>query len=151
MIRGEFQTIDDADDADAPCVSVIVHIPSIGVAGMSVSFLIDTGADRSLIGDRDANRMFRRFGVDPARLRRGPSSQGLGGVAEMRTAEATLRFDDFPITISIDILEPSPDVRFHVPSLLGRDVLAHFALFVEERTRKVLLLEPAEADALGLE
>ena len=72
-------------------------------------------------------------------------------MAEMRTAEATLWFDDSPITISIDILEPSPDVRFHVPSLLGRDVLAHFALFVEERTRKVLLLEPAEADALGLE
>ena len=148
MIRGNFQSI---GGAPAPCVSVTVHIPSIGVAGINVRFLIDTGADRSLIGDRDANYMFRRFNVDSARLRRGPLSQGLGGVAEMRTAEATLRFDDFPITISIDILEPSPDVRFYVPSLLGRDVLAHFALFIEERTRKVLLLEPDEADALGLE
>ena len=69
----------------------------------------------------------------------------------MRTAEATLRFDDFSKNLRIDILEPSPDGQFAVPSLLGRDVLAHFALFVEERTRKVLLLEPAEADALGLE
>ena len=151
MIRGEFRTIDDADDAPAPCVSGIVHIPSIGVREMNVWFLIDTGADRSLIGDRDADYMFQRFNVDSARLRRGPSSQGLGGVAEMRTAEATLRFDDFSKNLRIDILEPSPDGQFYVPSLLGRDVLAHFALFVEERTRKVLLLEPAEADALGLE
>ena len=118
---------------------------------MNVWFLIDTGADRSLIGDRDADYMFRRFGVDPAKLRRGPSSQGLGGVAEMLTVDATLRFDDFSKNLNIDILEPSPGDQFAVPSLLGRDVLAHFALFVEERTRKVLLLEPAEADALGLE
>ena len=118
---------------------------------MNVWFLIDTGADRSLIGDRDADYMFQRFNVDSARLRRGPSSQGLGGVAEMRTVEATLTFNDFSTNLSIDILEPSPDARFYVPSLLGRDVLAHFALFIEERTRKVMLLEPSEADALGLE
>ena len=148
MIRGDFEII---DGSPTPCVLGIVNIPSIGVGEMTIWFIIDTGADRSLIGDSDANRMFRRFNVDPARLRRGPSSQGLGGVAEMRTAEATLRFDDSPIPVSIDILEPSPDIQFRVPSLLGRDVLSHFALFVEERTRKVLLLEPAEADALGLE
>lgn len=37
-----------------------------------------------------------------------------------------------------------------IPSLLGRDVLARFALFFEERTGRVLLLEPSEADALEL-
>ena len=118
---------------------------------MNVLFLIDTGADASLIGDFDAFRMVSDFGVDLTELQDGPSSRGLGGIAATKTAEATLRFGDFPITISIDILEPSSETHFAVPSLLGRDVLAHFALFVEERTRKVLLLEPAEADALGLE
>ena len=51
----------------------------------------------------------------------------------------------------MEILEPPPDARLAIPSLLGRDILSNFALFIEERTDKVLLLEPAEADALGLE
>ena len=146
MIRGSFQPL---GGAPAPCVSARVHIPDVGE--MSVLFLVDTGADRSLIGDGDARRMFRRFNIDPAILPEGPASQGLGGVVEMRTAEATLQFGNYLITLSIDILEPPADMRFAIPSLLGRDVLSNFALFIEERTDKVLLLEPAEADALGLE
>ena len=35
-----------------------------------------------------------------------------------------------------------------VPSLLGRDLLAHFALFMGEHTGRVLLLEPDEANQL---
>ncbi len=35
-----------------------------------------------------------------------------------------------------------------VPSLLGRDLLAHFALFMEEQTGHVLLLEPGEVNQL---
>ena len=145
MIRGSFLPI---YGALAPCVSARVHIA--GVGEMSVRFLVDTGADRSLIGDGDAARMFRRFNADPARLEKGPDSQGLGGVVEMRIAEATLRFGDVSAMLDIDILEPTPDMQFPIPSLLGRDVLSQFALFVEERTNKVLLLEPAESDALGL-
>ena len=119
---------------------------------MNVLFLIDTGADTSLIGDFDAFRMVSDFNVDLTDLQDGPSSRGLGGIAATKTAaDATLRLDDFSTNLRIDILEPSSETHFAVPSLLGRDVLAHFALFVEERTRKVLLLEPAEADALGLE
>lgn len=33
-----------------------------------------------------------------------------------------------------------------MPSVLGRDILSRFALFMEERTQRVLLLEPDEAD-----
>ena len=45
---------------------------------------------------------------------------------------------------------PVPETPHPIPSLLGRDVLSHFALFLEERTGRVLLLEPHEADALPL-
>ena len=114
-------------------------------------FLIDTGADTSLIGDFDASRMVSDFGVDLTDLQSGAPSGGIGGIVATRTAEATLSIGDFTKDLRIDILEPSSETHFAVPSLLGRDVLAHFALFVEERTRKVLLLEPSEADALGLE
>ena len=118
---------------------------------MNVLFLIDTGADTSLIGDFDAFRMVRDFGVDLTDLPIGTPSEGIGGVVATRTAMSTLTVDDFTRNLRIDILEPSSETHFSVPSLLGRDILSHFALFVEERTRKVLLLEPAEADALGLE
>lgn len=36
-----------------------------------------------------------------------------------------------------------------MPSILGRDVLSRFALVMEERTNRVLLLEPEEADRVN--
>lgn len=151
MIRGYFQPADA--ESLRPYVSALLYIPEVDVSGMNTQFLIDTGASRSIIGDGDAARMVEDYGVDPAKLPEGTPSAGIGGVTETRTVEATLHFEDFPIAIdlNITILEPSDERPYGIPSLLGRDVLAHFALFIEERTRKVLLLEPAEADALGLE
>ena len=141
------------EDTLRPYVSALLYIPEVDVAGMDTRFLIDTGAGRSFIGDGDAAKMFGDYGVDPANLPKGTPSEGIGGVTETRTVAATLHFDNFPTVIDLDIniLEPSNESLNEIPSLLGRDVLSHFALFVEERTRKVLLLEPAEADALGLE
>ena len=150
MLTGYFQLQDDIPNP-RPYVSGFIDVPAVGVIGMRVEFLIDTGADTSLIGDFDASRMVRNFGADLTSLQDGPSSLGLGGIAATKTADATLRIGDFTKDLRIDILEPSSETHFAVPSLLGRDVLAHFALFVEERTRKVLLLEPDEADELGLE
>ena len=83
-------------------------------------------------------------------LDEGLPSQGIGGVVATREVQATLGLDDFSISISLDILEPTPGQPPSVPSLLGRDVLSHFALFMEDRTNRVLLLEPHEADRLGL-
>ena len=128
-----------------------VDIPAIGVVEMQVEFLIDTGADRSIIGSFDASRMVDEFGVDLADLQDGPPGGGIGGVVATKTAEVALAFGAFSQNMRMEILAPSPDAHFAIPSLLGRDVLSQFALFIEERTDKVLLLEPAEADALGLE
>ena len=48
------------------------------------------------------------------------------------------------------ILEPIPGKLLPIPSLPGRDILSRFALYMEERTGRVLLLEPAEAESLTL-
>ena len=149
MIRG-FLKRRGYPNSPPPYVTGFVDIPAAGVDGMPVEFLIDTGADRSIIGSSDASRMVENFGVDFANLRDGPRSRGIGGTVATKTAEVGLKFDDFLKNMRIEILEPPPDARFAIPSLLGRDILSQFALFVEERTDKVLLLEPAEADALGL-
>ncbi len=47
-----------------------------------------------------------------------------------------------PLTLTL--LEPEPGNISPLPSLLGRDILSHFALFMEERTGQLLLLEPHE-------
>ena len=150
MIRG-FLKRRGYPNSPPPYVTGFVDMPDVGVAGMQIEFLIDTGADRSLIGSFDAPRIVERFGVDLANLQDARTAKGVGGFTKTRSAAATLRIEDFSINLNLDILEPPADTRFAIPSLLSRDVLSQFALFIEERTDKVLLLEPAESDALGLE
>ena len=150
MLAGYFSILEDRLPNPPAYLSVLVDIPAAGVAGMQVEFLIDTGADRSIIGDFDASRMVEDYGADLTNLRGGRPTRGLGGFISTLAAESTLEIDDFSKDIRLDILAPSPETYLGVPSLLGRDVLSQFALFIEERTNKVLLLEPSEADALGL-
>lgn len=82
-----------------PFILAHVSVPSESVAD-NINFLVDTGADGTLLAPSDATRLR----INVARLPPGPSS----------------------------------------------NILAHFALFYEERTGRVLLLMPSEADALGL-
>jgi len=69
-------------------------------------------------------------------------------------ADAQMMLGHLTFALALRVLVPTiADQRQALtimPSLLGRDVLAHFALFFEQRTGRVLLLEPAEADALDL-
>ena len=150
MLTGYFPILGNRLNRPA-YLSVLVDVPAAGVAGMQVEFLIDTGADRSIIGDFDAFRMIEDYGADLTNLQVGQRTRGLGGISATLTAGATLKIGGFSKDMRLDILAPSSETYLGVPSLLGRDVLSQFALFVEERTDRVLLLEPAEADALGLE
>ena len=150
MLTGYFSPTENIPNP-RPYLTGSIDIPAVGLVEMRVDFLIDTGADRSIIGSFDAARMVGDFGVDLTDLQDGPRGRGIGGTVATKTAEVALTFGDFSQSMRMEILEPPPDARFAIPSLLGRDILSNFALFVEERTDKVLLLEPAEADALGLE
>ncbi len=132
MIRGYFRSAGPANPS--PYVDGAVSIPSVGVIGMRVRFLIDTGSDRTLIGDIDADRMVRYYNIDAGNLEEGVQSQGIGGIVSTREVQVTLQLEDFSTSLTIDILEPIPGQQPSVPSLLGRDILSHFALFVEERT-----------------
>ncbi|MBA2447966.1 MAG: hypothetical protein H0V51_08075 [Chloroflexi bacterium] len=67
---------------------------------------------------------------------------------------ATLTLDARSFAVTLRILTPQTPRRQRtlrrIPSLLGRDILSRFVLFMEERSQRVLLLEPHEADALSL-
>ena len=148
MIQGYFRS---TGSVKRPYVNGSIHLPDMGIAGIDVRFLIDTGADRTLLGHSDARRMSRVYGVDLTQLRTGLPFQGIGGLSTKRyMVQAVLEFDVFLTNLDLAILEPVPGQPSSIPSLLGRDVLAHFALFMEERTNRILFLEPAEADRLAL-
>lgn len=148
MIQGYFRS---TGSLKRPYVNGAVHLPDVGISGIDIRFLIDTGADRTLLGHRDALRMSRVYGVDLTQLRVGLPFRGIGGVSTKRyVVQAVLEFGVFSTDLDLAILEPVHGQPPSIPSLLGRDVLVHFALFMEERTNRVLLLEPAEADRLGL-
>jgi hypothetical protein len=82
----------------------------------------------------------------------GPPSVGVGGLTRTFYAEAIITLDHLTYGHTIRILAPGGRLQqatlSRIPSLLGRDILAHFALFMEERTNRVLLLEPQEVDGL---
>ena len=143
MIRGYFHS-------GRSYVNIPVDMPDLGILGMDVRFMIDTGAGRTIIGHRDAIRMAGFYGIDLTELPMGGQSLGIGGLASTRQTRVVIRMGDLYLDRAFPILEPIPGRIVGFPSLLGQDILSHFALFMEERTERVLLLEPDEADSLDI-
>jgi hypothetical protein len=145
MIRGVFR---DERTRRRPFVAARLSIPSQALSG-DVRFLVDTGADSTVLAPGDTLAL----GIDVGRLRPGPPSAGVGGTTRTVSAQAMLTLGHLAYDLTLRVLVPSRDQQRalgRIPSLLGRDILSYFALFMEERTRRVMLLEPPEADSLQL-
>jgi len=140
MIRGYLSTA-----KHRPFVQAIVRFPGLGNRRLTVEMLIDTGADRTVLAPSDALRL----GADLNLLPAGALSTGIGGQMASRSIDAVLPLETFSTTLPLTVLVP-PSAPLPIPSLLGRDVLAHLALFFDPRTQRVLLLEPHEVDRLNL-
>jgi predicted aspartyl protease len=128
-----------------PFVHGLLQFPSLDNRALAVEMLIDTGADRTVLGPVDALRL----GIDLSTLPTGPLSTGIGGQTPTRCVEATLTLGTFSTALTLTMLAPTRQ-PLPLPSLLGRDVLAHMALFFDQRTARVLLLQPDEANQLQL-
>jgi hypothetical protein len=127
-----------------PFLLARLSIPAQRITG-EVHFLVDTGADGTLLAPADAFLL----GINIAALPPGPPSIGVGGRVPTVYAQANITLDTLTQTLPLRILAPRARPQraaiAHIPSLLGRDVLADFALFFEERTSRVLLLTSEEA------
>ena len=111
--------------------------------GLEVDLLVDTGADRTTISRETAERA----GLSLDTLPDGGTSTGVGGVTAVRTALTQLSVQGYSTALWLRILES----RHTSASVLGRDFMAGFALFMEERTRRVLFLDADEVAGLGLD
>ncbi len=145
MIRGFYR---ETAGIRRPFITARVSIPSQNISD-DVHFLVDTGADVSLLAPVDVVRLC----IDLGRLPRMAPSAGIGGLAATASADASLTLDSLGYDVRLRLLLPErrqQKVLSRIPSLLGRDILSHFALFMEDRSRRLILLDSDEAASLRL-
>jgi hypothetical protein len=129
-----------------------------GTSDQTIAMLIDTGADTTALGPRDAlallGRDYLRMDFD-----HGPgvvAVRGFGegdGAALVTPMELWLRDTDgidFPVLLNVAITKPSPaepghDGNWMMPSLLGRDILDRFDLTLSYNPPSVTLTEAEPA------
>ena len=146
MILGYFQ---DEDSILRPFVDLTLEFPIANNQSLRISFLVDTGADRTLLSPVDGARLRSELGVDILDLPFGSPIVGVGGQTETRMIDATLDIGEQPISIALSLVEPPPGYFPTMPSLLGRDILYELALFMEYRTDSLLLLDDSETEHIS--
>ena len=140
MIVGRFS---DQGEILRPFVRGRLTIPGHEQASQQIiEFLVDTGADTTLLSPVDADAL----GLDTSALAIEAESSGVGGEVALRVVEAVLTIQGYSVPLILYI----PEGEQVIPSLLGRDFMAGFALFMEESTRTLVLLDKAEVANLGL-
>ncbi|MCY4654763.1 MAG: hypothetical protein OXC95_16565 [Dehalococcoidia bacterium] len=116
---------------------------------MEVSFLVDTGADRTLLSPTEGARLRQQLGIDLLSLPFGPPIGGVGGETQTRMIDATLSIGEQSISTTLSLLEPPPGIFPTMPSLLGRDILYQLALFMEYRSDQLILLDESETEHIS--
>jgi dUTP pyrophosphatase len=117
-----------------------------GKGPIDVSFLLDTGSYRSLVGLQEIHRL----GVSVHELRRSLGrAVGLGGWTQfylLQNVEITFETDEGPHTEFLEevLTSISPATGEHrkrprIHSLLGRDILDRYALLLDKRANIVFL------------
>ena len=122
MLRGRFD-----DTSGAPYIEGRLILPRFELHA-DVSFLMDTGADRTVVMQADA----RRIGLNYSSLTGESESLGLGGICSTFTEPALVVFSEpgktlYAYDIQLVIPAPTPDTQ-SLPSLLGRDILNRWSI-----------------------
>ena len=114
---------------------------------VTVEFLVDTGASRTTICDKDAIRL----GIDYTLLEQlGEGMLGIGGTIDtyiLKDAKLTFRKEDKKIHEEsferLCILKHAQlnEKILRIPSILGRDILNRYALVYDKRQEKVYITD----------
>lgn len=124
--------------AGRPQIEGYVEIRSLGVRGF-VFFLIDTGADCTVLMPADA----KRLNVDYSKIGQTAISLGSSGPGKGHVCPATTTFGEagvgtYTYDVSLRLPEPKPELLV-LPSLLGRDVLNRWRLSMQPDTRTIII------------
>jgi hypothetical protein len=139
VLRGRF-----GDTTGAPYIEGRLIIPRLKVDGY-VSFLVDTGADNTVLLQTDGTRL----GLDYSKLKNASQAVGVGGVATIYEETAFLVFSEpktriYFYNLNIQVLEPNP-ANDTTPSLLGRDIINRWRMSYNA-TSKRLFFKVLSAD-----
>mgnify|MGYP001396375281 CR=1 FL=1 len=130
MLHGRF-----GKTTTAPYLEAHVAFPRLGLRGL-VSFLVDTGADGTVLMPADSSNLGVRFGS----LDNPSIAYGVGGAAKAFNERAVLAFTDNRHVYSyvVDMEHLAPTTRSQqLPSLLGRDILNRWRVAVDYSKRRV--------------
>ena len=117
MFSGRF-----GDTSGRPYIEAQVILPRLKISS-GVSFIVDTGADQTVLMPLDAVRL----GIDYGKLRKGQPLFGVGGRCESYRESALIVFSEnnrrlFLYEINIGIVDRKEEFM-RTRSLLGRDIL----------------------------
>jgi hypothetical protein len=132
-----------------PQISGLLVLPGLsGLEPVPVNFLVDSGADRSVVTVNE----YKDYFSYPSTLRYPPRmSLGFGGglVTRLVPARLALRTEDGSYIFQPLIIEIPNPKRWDktLPSVMGRDILNCFSLHIDRTAGVVLLDEPADAAA----
>ena len=134
MLKGRF-----GNTSGSPYLEAHISFPRLGLRGL-VSFLVDTGADGTVLMPADS----KKLGIDFKSLTDQITSEGIGGVAQGFKELTVLSFSDnrhiYSYLLKIQI--SAPTVHNHrFPSLLGRDILKRWR-FVMDPIKKQVTFTP---------
>lgn len=135
-LAGEWQTYEDG--VTRPIVRGTAH--ATDGASADDEFLIDTGADRTVL----SARVLAHLGGPSAGRPAGYALEGISGSTPFVLVEVVLEFirdDGTPVRVRGEYAAFTDPTAIE-QSILGRDVLNNFDLIVSRRREEVLLLAP---------
>ncbi|MYE53737.1 MAG: hypothetical protein F4X34_00880 [Chloroflexi bacterium] len=126
-----------------PFIDVDVSLPGASSLPIRIAFEVDTGADRTVLSPWDGQRLYDSFGLDIRTMPQGNPIGGIGGIVQTRTVRATLVLGSYQTTMPLHVVDLPPGPS-DMPSLIGRDIIYDFALFMEHSADTLHLLRTGE-------
>ena len=138
MLTGRF-----GESSGRPYIEAKIYLPGLGISG-EISFLVDTGADTSLLAPSDSLRL----GIDDSLLTGDSECIGVGGIGHNFVEKSVIVFADeefvYVYEILLDVSQQNA-MSEDVPSILGRDILDKWVMTYDP-LGKSLTMDVVEAD-----
>src|SRR2546425_894322 len=136
MILGRF-----VGPGHRPIVDAALHFPGFSEQTLRVSFTVDSGARHTVLAPLDTRQLETLLGISAYGLPVFPGGISGIGASPAFVIPATIALETREFNIDLLLMPPPPPLTTLMPSLLGRNVLANFAVLIDVRTDRVILYE----------